>query len=422
MLKNKSVQSLFIFLKIYASDYIAFKGGEVYRLEIHSPSLSRKSRNNKIGGKKMRKLVGLLFVFMLVFGVLAACGGGSDDTSSSTDNSGGNDSANNEAAEENVAAENDGSEEGEEASGEFESVTIAIGHATADNETSHYHQGILKFEELITEATDGQVTIEIHPNGVLGGEREMIEAVQLGTLDMVLTSSGPLGNFADKSYAFDFPFLFRDRDHAYKVLDGEIGQEVNDQIAETGMINLVWMENGFRHLTNNVRPVMKPEDLDGIKLRTMENDVHLSAFREYGADPTPMAFTELFTALQQGVVDGQENPLAVIVPNKLHEVQDYLTLSNHIYSPAPFLINKDLFDGFSPQLQEAIIEAAEGARDYERQFIQDMDQEFLETIKEQGTEITEEYDYDAFFEATQPVYDEYEAEYGDILDRILATE
>ncbi|NEU31572.1 DctP family TRAP transporter solute-binding subunit [bacterium LRH843] len=356
----------------------------------------------------MKKRLSFLFMILLVL-VLAACGGGNSQPSGTSTES--------PKKEESDAGK-------EAASGEFEKMTIALGHSTADNDTSHYHQGSLKFKELVEEATGGNVTIEIHANGSLGGEREMTEAVQIGTLDMVLTSSGPVGNFAPKSNAFDFPFLFRDKEHAYAVLDGELGDEVSAQLEEVGIKVLAWAENGFRNMTNSKHPIVNPEDIKGMKIRTMENQVHLSAFEAYGAAPTPMAFTELFSAMQQGVVDGQENPLAVIMPNKFPEVQGYLTLSEHIYSPAPLLISKAKFDSFSPELQEVFLEAAAEMRDWERNFCTEMDEQFIQTALDEGMEIVkqDEFNYDAFFEATQSVYEQYKNEYGEFHEKILAVQ
>lgn len=352
---------------------------------------------------------------VLALGLLAACGGGGDNTGGESK------PADDPPKEEDTEKEADA---GDEAAGDFEEMTIAIGHATADTDDGHYHQGALFLKDKIEEATGGKVTIEIHPNAVLGGEREMIEALQLGTLDMVLTSSGPVGNFASKSNAFDFPFLFRDHAHAYAVLDGELGEEVNEQLEEVGIKVLAWAENGFRNITNDVRPIVNPEDLAGIKIRTMENQVHMAAFEAYGASPTPMAFNELFTSLQQGVVDGEENPLGVIMPNKFYEVQKYLTLSSHVYSPAPLLIAKAKFDSFSPELQEIFMDAAIEMRDFERNFLAEMDEKYVETAIENGMEVVtpEEFNYDAFLEATQPVYEQYKDEFGEFHERIMAVE
>lgn len=380
---------------------------------------SKKSLNiltiAKEGEIQMRKLVIFLLTAVLIVGTIAGCGSKPTQSNQGSSNSSGTSSPSSSSS-----GSSSSSSSGDKG---FEAMTIALGHATSDSENSHYHQGALKFKELVEQATDGKVTIKIHPNGELGGEREMIEAVQLGTLDMVFTSTGPVGNFASKSNAFDFPFLFRDREHAYKVLDGEIGAEVNEQLESVGLKVLAWAENGFRNMTNSKHPIKKPEDLRGIKIRTMENKVHLDTFREFGADPTPMAFTELFTSMQQKVVDGQENPLSVIMPNKFYEVQKYLTLSGHFYSPAPLIISKAKFDKFSPELQQVLLDAAAEARDWEREFIAQMNTEYIELGKQNGVEVvtSEEFDYEAFLAASQPIYKKYESEYGEILNKILET-
>ncbi|MBP1931661.1 TRAP transporter substrate-binding protein [Ammoniphilus resinae] len=359
----------------------------------------------------MKKGISLVLVGMLAAGSLVGCGSKPAEQS----NSGGS----------SQPAPSNSSSGGEKSggAGNIEETTIAVGHATSDSETSHYQAYAAKFKELVEKNTDGKVKVEIHPNGELGGEREMIEAVQLGTLDATITSSGPVGNFAPLSNAFDFPFLFRDKPHAYKVLDGELGDEVNKQLESVGIKNLAWAENGFRNMTNSKHPIIKPEDLKGIKIRTMENKIHLDSFKEYGAAPTPMAFTELFTSMQQGVVDGQENPLSVIVPNKFYEVQKYMTLSGHFYSPAPFLFSKSKFDGFSPELQKIVEDAAKAARDYEREFIANLEEKYIQTAKDNGMEVltASEYDQEAFRKASEPVYKKYEAEYGEFVKKILDT-
>jgi len=351
----------------------------------------------------MKKKLSYFLVAVLSMGSLVGCGGNATESSGSSDQPA-------QAANSNSGAEGD-------------VVTIAVGSAAPDTETSHYQQFLLKMKEQVEKETNGTVKIEIHPNGELGGEREMIEAVQLGTLDATITGAGPLGNFAPSSNALDFPFLFNDREHAYKVLDGEIGQSISKELEPTGAKILVWAENGFRNITNNTRPIKKPEDLKGIKIRTQENKVHLDTFKDYGANPTPMAFTELFTSMQQGVVDGEENPLSVIVPNKFFEVQKYMTLSDHFYQAAPFVINTAKFESLTPDQQKALQSAAEAARDFERQFIFDMNEKFIETAKEGGMEIlpAEEFDREAFVAASENVYKKYESEYGEVLKRIRET-
>lgn len=352
----------------------------------------------------MKKILFLLSS-LFVAGSLVACGGGSSSNApadSTKEDSG------------HTTDKSDGIDE----------VTIALGTAAPDNDESHYHQFVTKFQEELDARSGGKIKIDYHPNGELGGEREMIEAVGLGTLDALITGAGPLGNFSPLSNALDFPFLFRDREHAYKVLDGEIGEEIAEQMRESNLELLAWAENGMRHMTNAIRPIYTPDDLKGLKIRTQENEIHLQTFTDYGAAPTPMAFTELFTAMQQGVVDGEENPLSVIVPNKFYEVQKYITLSSHFYQSAPFIINKPLFDGLSSETQQIIREAAEVARDHERQFVSSQDEAFLQTVIDNGMEVVyeDEFDRDAFVAASQNVYKKFEAEYGEFIERILAVE
>lgn len=304
----------------------------------------------------------------------------------------------------------------------FEKMTITLAHATPDSDMSHMHQAAIKFKELVEERTDGQVKINIHPNSEMGGEREIIEATQLGTIDMAFISNGVLGNFANKVNVFDFPFLFRDRDHVAKVLDGEIGAEVGAQLEEVNLKVLAWAENGFRNITNSRHPIKTPADLKNIKIRVQENRIHLDTFRTWGADATPMAWPELFTAMQQGVVDGQESPMGLIIPSNFFEVQNHLTISHHFYSPFPMVISKAKFDSVSPELQDVLTEAAVEARDWEREFMIKKDEEYLKIAKEKGMKVVtaEEFDRDAFDKAVQPVYEKYEGEFGELLKRIQA--
>ena len=195
---------------------------------------------------------------------------------------------------------------------------LSLGYPLAQD--SHYGDGAVAFRETLERLSDGKFTVVEHPSSALGGERDMIEGLQIGSVDLVITSSGPLGNFAPEVLVLDLPFLFRDYEHARGVLDGEIGQEMLENMRDQDLVGLAWSENGFRHLTNSQRAVDAPEDLDGLKVRTMENQVHMRAFEAMGAAPTPMAWPEVYTALQQGTVDGQENPIPVIAAAKFWEV------------------------------------------------------------------------------------------------------
>lgn len=300
---------------------------------------------------------------------------------------------------------------GEAASGEAKTLQVGITLA----EDSHYYKGLEHFADLVEEKSEGELAIEIFPNGSLGGERDMVESLQVGSLDMVLTSTGPLGGFAPEINVVDLPFLFENREHAYKVLDGEIGQDLLSGLEDQSLKGLAWWENGFRHITNSQHPIEKPEDLKGLKIRTMENNVHMDSFKAMGADPTPMSFTELFTALQQGVVDGQENPVPIISTSRFYEVQDYLTLTGHFYSPAALLVSSQVFDGLSEDQQKALQEAASEGAEYEREIVAEMEDEMIADLKDQGMKIVEDVDKKAFQKATTSVYDQYSDQVGEDL-------
>ena len=189
------------------------------------------------------------------------------------------------------------------------------------SQNSHYGAAVDAFAREVEKRTDGRYKVQNFYSGALGAERESVEALQLGTLDLTMTSTGPIPNFVPEVAILDIPFLFRDYAHARAVLDGPIGQDMLQRFPPKGLVALAWGENGFRHMTNSKRQVILPDDLKGLKMRTMENPVHIQAYKQFGIIPTPMAFTEVFTALQQGTVDGQENPLSVISAAKLDQVQ-----------------------------------------------------------------------------------------------------
>ena len=222
---------------------------------------------------------------------------------------------------------------------------LKIGYAVPTN--SHYGVGSTVLCDEIEKGTQGRYKCQHFPSSALGGEREMIEAVQLGTLDIVNTSTGPVGNFVPEVKIVDIPFLFRDYDHARRVLDGPIGQDILTKFPSKGLVGLAWAENGFRHMTNSKRAIVKPSDTVGLKMRTMENKVHMDGYRAFGIAPTPMAFPEVYGALQQGTVDGQENPIPVILAGKFSQVQKHLSLTGHVYSPALFITSTRLMGKLS---------------------------------------------------------------------------
>jgi TRAP-type transport system periplasmic protein len=298
-------------------------------------------------------------------------------------------------------------------------TVIEVGHSTTLD--SHYGMGMTRFGEVLEELSGGQMTLLQHPAAALGGERELIEAVQIGTLDMVITSTGPLPNFVPETQVLDLPFLFRDYDHARGVLDGEIGRELLDYVDAAGFKALAWTENGFRHITNSQRPIHTPADLQGLKIRTMENPIHLRAFEALGAAPTPMSFAELFTALQQGVVDAQENPIVVISVSNFAEVQSHLSLTGHLYSPAIIMMSQDLWSSLSEEEQGWIMEATAASVEVTRARVTELEETGIDALIEKGMQVVTDVDTTAFQEAVAPAYDAYTERFGDeLIERISA--
>jgi TRAP-type transport system periplasmic protein len=289
-------------------------------------------------------------------------------------------------------------------------TVMRISVSTAQN--SHQGVAIDTLAKEVEKRTNGRYKIQTFYGGALGAEREAVEAVQLGTQELTWTSTGPIPNFVPEVKILDIPFLFRDYAHARAVLDGPIGQDLLKKFDAKGMKALAWGENGFRHMTNNKRPINNPEDMKGLKMRTMENPVHIQAYKGFGIIPTPMAFTEVFTAMQQGTVDGQENPLSVITANKFDQVQKHLTLTGHVYSPGVFLMNKEAFDKLSAADKQAFLDAAKVAAKANRDRVDQDEQTAVKDLRAKGMQVVENVDKTKYQAALAPVFADFEKQFG----------
>ncbi len=288
-------------------------------------------------------------------------------------------------------------------------------------QNSHQGVGVDVFAKEVEKRTQGRIKIQNFYSGSLGGERESIEAVQLGTQELTFTSTGPVPNFVPEARIFDIPFLFRDKAHARAVLDGPIGQAMLAKFEAKGFKALAWGENGVRHMTNSKRAVNSPDDLKGLKMRTMENPVHIAAYKGFGIVPTPMAFPEVFTALQQGTVDGQENPLSVIMAAKFDQVQKHLSLTGHVYSPCVMLMSKAAFDKLSAADKTAFMEAAKEAVKANRARVDEDDAKGAAELKSKGMSVVENLDKAKFVAVLGPVNAEFEKQFGKAeIDKIRA--
>ena len=297
--------------------------------------------------------------------------------------------------------------------------TLKLAHAVST--TAPYHLGAQKFVQVLSERTGDRFEIKIFPNKQLGSERSLVEQLQIGTIDLVVTSTGPLGGFVPQMLVVDLPFLFRNTQHVDHVFEGQIGQSLLTNLGKANIKGLAFWENGFRNLTNNRRPVLKPKDCRGLIIRTMENQVHLASFRLLGANPTPMAWGEALTALKQGTIDGQENPINIIYTHGIYDLQEYLAITAHFYSPALLLMNRKTYAELSSSDKKAFREAAQIAGRFEKEHIRKNEAKTLEKLEALGMQVTRP-DRSLFRKAMAPVYQKYQSRFGQaLIQEILDT-
>jgi TRAP-type transport system periplasmic protein len=275
----------------------------------------------------------------------------------------------------------------------------------------------LKFAELVEQKTEGRVKVEVGGSAQYGDDVEALTSMRLGTLAFSANSQGTTSGVVPQFAVIGLPFLFDDLQHAYKVIDGPVGERLGEIAEEKGLVVLGFWDNGIRHTSNSKRPIEKPEDLAGIKVRTPPDPITIDIFAALGANPTPLPFSELYIALQQGVVDGQENPLMNIYSSKLHEVQKYITLTGHKYETTPLLASKVVWDTFSEEDQAAILEAAVEAGKLNRDMSMKSDTELRQKMEEAGVQFNE-IDKQVFAEKTKSVYEKWQGEYPELVELV----
>ena len=291
---------------------------------------------------------------------------------------------------------------------------------TTVNEQDSFQVAAVKFAELVAERTNGEYKIEIYPNGTLGGESDMLDSMSMGMLDMGIITSGPFVNFSEMMGVLDMPYLFATNEEAYEILDGEIGQELLFTLEEAGLKGLAYAERGFRNVTTSVRPVASAADLKGLKLRVMENEVYTATFKALDVNAVPMAWAEALTAMQQGTIEGQENPVNVMYSYKLWEYgQKYATFDRHSYATAIITMSLDVFNTLDEETQAIFKQAAQEAAEYERAWVAEQEAGQIQALKDNGMEIIENPDVESFRAAVKPVYEAY-PQYGEYIERIQA--
>ena len=296
---------------------------------------------------------------------------------------------------------------------------VKLGYALAQN--SHFGAAALGWSGHVEKATGNAFQFKHFASSALGGERELIEGLQLGTVEAAVVSTGALSNFVSDVGVVDIPFLFRDLSHARNVLDGKLGTDLLAKFQQRGLIALAWGEQGFRHLTNNKVSVKGVADMKGLKIRVTENPIHITAFRALGASPTPMSWPEVISALQQGTIDGQENPISVLTSAKLWEVQKHLSLTSHVYAPMVLLVSPSFWGSLNAEQKAAFTEGAKIGGKASRAFVDEVEKKGVEEARKHGMTVVDQVDHAAFRKALDKPYEQYAKKFGQkTLDDIAA--
>lgn len=299
---------------------------------------------------------------------------------------------------------------------------IVIKYGLIAPDSNAQAKAAVKFADFVNEKSNGELKVEVYPNALLGGDVQLTEAVALGTIQMALPSTSTLVMYSPMFGALDMPFMFTSTEKAFDALRGEAGQLLNAELEKVGITNVGYSFNGIRNITNNVRPITEPADLKGVKMRVMESPIFIDMFTLLGTNPTPISFGELFTALQQKTVDGQENAASLIFDSKFQEVQKYLSLTNHVYGFCANIINTDFYNGLS-DAHKAIID--EGAKTYltEWQIAEEdgNNASYVEQLAADGMEVNEvtPENMKKFADEVAPMYEKYRKEMGDQIFDLL---
>ncbi len=299
-------------------------------------------------------------------------------------------------------------------------IEMKLGFVTAATEDDPYNITAKKFVELIETYTKGKYKINLFPSGQLGNENEMIKNLTMGTMDLGIITNAPTGAFIKPFMALDLPFIFPNEKVAHIVLDGKAGEMLLERLKKLNIVGLGFSEGGFRHMINNVRPINTPEDTKGIKFRVMTTPIYIGLFQSLGSNAVPMPWGEVFTAVQQKVIDGLEIPVPVIYANKYYEVTKYLSLTGHTYSPLIFMCSEQRWKKLSTEEKEIFKKAAKESAAFERNKMKAIINDVLNKIKATGMVVNEVANKKPFQDAVKPLYTKFEGEIGkDVLDTIL---
>lgn len=299
-------------------------------------------------------------------------------------------------------------------------VELKLGFVTAATETDPYNITAIKIAELISNYSKGKYKVNLFPSGQLGNEREMIKNLTMGAMDLGVITNAPVGAFDNAFMVLDLPFIFPNEEVAHKVLDGESGKMLLGRLGKMQIKGLAFSEGGFRHMINNIRPINTPEDTKGIKFRVMQTPIYIGLFQSIGSNAVPMPWGEVFTAVQQKVIDGLEIPITVIHANKFYEVTKYLSLTNHTYSPLIIMCSEQRWKKFSADEQVMLQKAAQEAAAHDRAALKGIIEDTLKNLKAEGLAVNDVTNKKPFQEAVKPMYKEFEGQIGkDVMDSVI---
>ena len=299
--------------------------------------------------------------------------------------------------------------------------TLKLAHDA--NTTSAYQLSALELKRMIEEKSDGRIKVEVYPAQQLGSAQEMIEGMQMGTIEATLLPTAKFGGFDQTMNILDMPFLFPDEDTLYEIMNGELGEQVMAGLPDIGIRGCAFYGNGFKAITNNIHPIESPDDLKGLKIRTMEAPLIMSTYSAWGANPVPVDFSELYSSLQQNVVDGQENPYLTISDMRFYEVQKYMTISKHAYLSYVLTFSDAFLNGLPEDLEQIVMDCGKECVQYHRDQMAELNQGYYDNIAASGIAINTLTDEqrEAFKDASASVYDEYRDKIGgDLLDAVVA--
>ena len=300
-------------------------------------------------------------------------------------------------------------------------ITIKAAHNGNLQPEDAQNMGFDVFKKMVEEKSKGEIQVQLYPAAQLGDARTIVEGVQMGTIEVGDVENGPMGRFVPEAMLWDLPYIFRDINHVHAVLDGPLGKEVQDLYLKIGIRHLGYNDGGFRNFTNSKRPIKSAADLAGLKIRVMESEVMISTINAFGASAIPMAFGELYSALQQGVVDGQENPMNLIESQRFYEVQKFLSQTEHFYYPRQYIVSERFWQRLSPEHQKIVAEAALAACAQQRTRIAQQNEEMLQKlVKELGMEATlaKDIDKESFAKlARESVYPKFYGRIGGTEER-----